>query len=178
MINTWIEAFIKPQETFTKEKANASFGGAALNLAIAAVISAVLAYLFNLAMSAFSGVEPVVLLLPLTIDAIIVFEFIYVGVIYVIARLLGGNGGYVTLLYFASLYAPVVALLGSIPLVSILVGLYSIYLFVIAVKESQNISTGRAAVAVFIPLVLLILMIVFAAVLVAVLVGSAVSSQI
>jgi len=163
MINLWINAFLKPKETFAAEKNNASFGKAILNLFVAGVIAGVLGAIISLIFSIFFPIfafSAVIYLLAYPI-LLPIGEIITVAIIFVLAKLLGGTGSFKSLLYTFSLFSPALALLGSIPLVSFIAGLYGLYLYFLAVKESQNLSTGRALLATFIiPILVLIIIVI------------------
>ena len=84
----------------------------------------------------------------------IVTYVIAIGVFFVIAKLLGGKGSFTSLFYLSSLYAVPIALISWIPYLGILAILYWYYLLYLTVKESQELSGGKAAGAILIPLIL------------------------
>ncbi len=160
-IQLWINAIMKPRETFTAEKNKGTFFRAAVNLVIAAILSAILSYLtrtyFPEALLFYDvSISPIDPMTILTTHGIsLVLLFIVIGLYYLIAKAMGGRGTYTSLLYLVSLYAVPIAALGAIPFIGILFFLYSIYLEYLAIKESQALSTGRTIGVILIPLVII-----------------------
>ncbi len=96
------------------------------------------------------------LCLPVLAALAIVGMIIVVGIQNLVARALGGEGGFDDLIYaYASFSAPlslIGAAVGLIPVLgclSIFVGLYGLVLNVIAVKAVHRVDTGRAILSVF-----------------------------
>lgn len=172
MIQTWIKAFLKPKETFVQEKTNASIGKAILYIVIGSIIGGILGSIYSLLVSLVFGFGlfslPVfvftlianIVLFPI---ASVIFSFISIGFFFIIAKLLGGKGNFSTLFYFVSLYfvplTTIMYLLIFIPVIGVLfifvLLLYSLYLFYHALKESQELSGGKAILAIIIPIIVL-----------------------
>ena len=110
------------------------------------------------------------------------------GIIYLVARMLGGQGPFSglfsTLAYAAVptlLVAPITVVLNLLGpalaalsgLLGFAVGIWTIVLYVIAIQESMALTTGRAIAALLIPLVVVVLLICLVAVVIGVLIASA-----
>ncbi len=176
--NVWINAFLKPKETFASEKANASLGKGVLYILIGSLIYGIITLIGQLitgiissdALGMISGLIGAVIITPLII---LILDLIFVGVYFVIAKIFGGKGSYTSILYLDSLYTiPQLALMGIFALVPIVGGIlnllllaYSIYLFYLVIKESQELSSGKAIIVTLIPIVLVILLVVLLAIL-------------
>lgn len=85
----------------------------------------------------------------------VIVALIYVGLVQLIARMLGGNGTFEKLFYtFAAFMAPlslVTTTVGAIPFVSLCLGfplaIYGLVLGVMATKAAHDLETGQAAIA-------------------------------
>ena len=170
MINTWVNTITKPKETFAAEKGNASMGKAAVNYIIAGVISGVIAFLATLIGLSQTGSATTTAIgaglgaLGIIVSPIVTLigAFIGVGIIWIFAKILGGKGTYTQLFFLVSLFAIPMAVIGLVivipavgSILGLLVGLYTLYLWVMAVQSSQELSTGRAVAAVLIPIILI-----------------------
>ncbi len=88
------------------------------------------------------------------------------GILWIIARLFGGTGQYLTYAFLLSLfYVPLTAassVLGLIPflggLIAFVIGIYSIYLAILATASAHRLDMGRATWVVLIPLVVAIVL--------------------
>ena len=162
MINTWINAFIKPKETFAKEKANASLSKGFLYYLIAGLISAVILFLavsfFPAIYSVYGAQSSSIFTVIMIRTVLIVFNIITIGMFFAIAKLLGGKGSFTSLFYLASLYAVPIALISWIPYLVVLAILYAYYLLYLAVKESQELAGGKAVAVTLISIILVILL--------------------
>lgn len=104
-------------------------------------------------------------LITAPIFTIVVF-YIFSGILYVLAKVFGGTGDFTVQSYLLSLVAVptgiVNSVLGLVPvlgILSIVVGLYAIFLDVYAIKSSHALDTTKAAVVVLIPVVVVIVLI-------------------
>ena len=164
----FIESVLKPKETFAAQKSKASIGSAVKNYAIAGLIMGVIYFVLALTSTLASGnimagvTGGVILLIGVPVF-LGFFAIIGTGFIFVIAKLLGGNGSYTSLLYLNSLYSPLIYFLSLIPFVGFLASIYSVYLFFLSVKESQELNSGRAAIVVAIPIILTVIIAVLIA---------------
>src|SRR5262249_32203263 len=88
--------------------------------------------------------------------------FIAMGILYVIARLLGGRGTYLEQSYASSLsYIPLQglsAILGLIPILggiaAFALGIYQLVLTAFAIAASHHLSLGRATLTILLPAIL------------------------
>lgn len=90
----------------------------------------------------------------------IIMLFVVGVIVHVFVYLLGGRRGIVeTLKAFAYGDTPG-QLFGWIPIVGFIAWLYSLYLWIIGIRELQEMSTSRAALAVILPVLILIVLLV------------------
>jgi hypothetical protein len=96
--------------------------------------------------------------------------FVWTGLVYLLGRLFGGTGAFGELAYDIALFwAPIAvirALIGVIAIgpvaaiggiIGLIVGLYNIYLSWLSVQSGMNLSPGKAAGVIAIPLVVILL---------------------
>jgi hypothetical protein len=114
-----------------------------------------------------TGVADIVSIIVGSVFAIIVIvplliiSFITVGISHIFVSLLGGKNGF-SQTYKAAAYGnSSTFVLGWIPVIGGLAALYSLYLFIKGISVLQNMSMGRAAAAVLIPLFVVIVLVVF-----------------
>ena len=166
----WIAALTKPKETFAAEKANATAVEGAKHVALAygalglfgAIINLVLEEAAGVALPARMpriGVVGLIVLPVFNVIAAVLLTTFGTGVLWVIAKLLGGKGSFAQQYYLSALYlAPfaVINLLTNIfgifsPLLALLVNLltfiYGLYLLTLVLKEAHEFSTLRAVAA-------------------------------
>lgn len=115
----WIPALTKPTETFTKQKGKASLGDAVIAMCLAGLvggaIGGLLAGLTGLVVGAIAGLIVSGLLSPLIVN----------GVIWVMAKILGGKGSYSEQTYFYSLFAaPILIIGGVLTLIPVVGGIF------------------------------------------------------
>ena len=89
----------------------------------------------------------------------VIISILGAGILFVIAKVLGGKGSYSSIFYLASLYAVPLAFVSWIPIVSLLASLYSIYLIYLVIKISQDRSSERAIATVLIPIILVFIVV-------------------
>lgn len=135
---------------------------------IAGIISAVVSFVINMIFSTatggaagavvagLSGIFGIIVIPIITV----ILSFIIVGIYFILAKILGGTGSYSSLFYLMSLYAIPVGILSSIPILGILAALYGLYLAFLAIKESQQLSTGKAIIPIIIMIILTVILIV------------------
>lgn len=157
----YIDAFLKPAETFAAQKANADLGKGILNFALGGLIYGILLFIITAILSAATGNLAGIVVGAVYIVAapivVVIAELIGLLVPFVLSKFAGGTGSYSSLFYLTSLYEVPVLALQAIPVVGWLVSFYSIYLFYHALKESQGLSSGRARAVVLIPLALVVI---------------------
>lgn len=174
----WLDALIRPEETFKRERHNASLGDAMLNVGAAGLISGIMLGLLVFLLTAIipSAGKDVILGFGILGFIVVVVGYPILSVfgllmgssiIFIVAKIFGGKGDFTTQTYLFSLFmAPIsiIQILGFIPLigilVSLIVGLYSLYLYVVALREVHSFSTGRAILTILIPAVLAIIAVI------------------
>jgi hypothetical protein len=183
MIQTWIRVLSGPkEETFEQEQAspNATLSTALIWTVIAAVAAAIFGFIQSLIFASsaqgmlgmisqmvnqmmgaglFAGAGGAGAFAGIIITPIAFL--IGVGIIHLIANLLGGRGDFGRFAYLAAaIQAPVSiisSLLGFIPVlggcVALLISIYSIVLEYFAIKVSYKLTSGRAIAVIAIPLI-------------------------
>jgi len=167
IFSLWKNAVMNPKETFVKEKANASVGIGILYYFIAFLISGLLGMLglfINI------GTAITVTGAGVVIGAAIVGSILTIigqGILFIIAKLLGGKGTIIQQYYLVALYAAPLTILSSvislIPLVgllSLLIGLYELYLLLLVLTEVHQYGMGKAALTVFLPAIIILILLV------------------
>jgi hypothetical protein len=181
-VETWIKALTQPKDSTYEDIAmdpGASLMKGALWLAgfgfIGGLISGIIRAIFGTsAMQQFSDVFSQYGDMPMDIPVrtgggfmsvvggafggmfgAVIGALIYVGLVQVIAKMLGGKGNFEKLFYtFAAFAAPLSLItntVGAIPFVSLCLGfplaIYGLVLAVMATKASHDLETGQAAIA-------------------------------
>ncbi len=204
ILRTWRNAVSAPRKTFGAElKHRHKLAQGAMHIVIAAVISAIIIGLSGQAGQLYGWLAPLSAgTTALFIVGLIVFAailntigwLVWSGILYLIARALGGKGGYTGQSYLIAIYsaplsilaAVVTALLGAWnpataltaaaiigTLIAAVIALYQLYLLTLALKLNHRYSTGRAVLTWLIPiLVVLVIAALFVGFLVATLVAA------
>lgn len=193
----WFETFkrviLEPSQYFEEEKRNDGFGYplkfAVTSIIITGVISATQISALGMAsmgMSEASGITgastfflagiiliaaPILGILGLLITSAIYHLFVY---------LLGGREGYrktLAALEYGTAVSPINSLFSFIPilgsLISLILGIYTLYIEIRAIENFQKMSTGRAALALLLPVgIFVVVMIALFILFVAILAGS------
>lgn len=171
IVSKWLETaqnvLRSPVEFFSYEERRGGFGYplkfALISLFLTAVISAVGALIFGagtgMAEGGFAAAlatligTPIMGIIGLFIGAAFIHLFVYI---------FGGDFGYsrtFAVLAYATVIAPISALVGLIPVIGGVLGLvvflYGLYIEIKGIEIFQNLSTGRAAAAVILPAVIL-----------------------
>ncbi|MCX6777490.1 MAG: Yip1 family protein [Candidatus Micrarchaeota archaeon] len=176
-IELWTGLVRAPEATLKAKKG--SLSDAAI---VCLVISLINAVLFGLAAVVLLGISHgaeglaagtfgAVLVGVIIVVGGVIYVFVMSAIYYVFAKLLGGKGTYPENAYAYSLVyslSPVlfainlafslIPYLGS--LVSLAVSLYMLYIYAIAIKTANSLSTGRAVAVVVIPIIVLFLIII------------------
>ncbi len=165
---------LHPAETFRRLR-DESLGDAFVDYGILLVIYAVVSSLI-----AWAGIFLIFSLIPfgrgfglvpaasfplLVIGNIVFFILgLVIGgaILHLFVYLVGGRKGLEQTLKAVMYSATPVFILGWIPVLGFLAVLYSLFLEIIAVRELQEISTGRAVMAVFLPFLLILILVVLA----------------
>jgi len=174
-----IKGFIlSPVETFRKVK-DTDYGDTLVYFLILVLINTILSIpimLFLLPSAWFSGIFTMfglgtlsgfwfVIFAVMMIIASVVFLFIGSAWLHLWVYVFGGRNGYRETLKALAFGDTPALLLGWIPMIGILAGIWALVLSVLGVRELQGISTGRALgaflVAVIIPVFFLVLLAAF-----------------
>ncbi len=82
------------------------------------------------------------------------------GIFYGLAKMFGGEGDFQGLMR-GNAYAAIPSALGGIPILGFLIGLWSLYLYILNVRENMSLTTGKAVAVVLIPVAIVILLVIF-----------------
>lgn len=189
----WLGVFTNPHETMKKEM-KGSLGDGVKDLLVSSIPYAILSGIVTLVNelifggNILSGILSFIMSVVLLPIVVLVAMLLGTGVVWVIAKVLGGKGTYTSQFYLSALVASgglvistVLVIPTAIPLiglifaiVSFVIGLYQIYLYMKLVRMTHSVSRVVAAISVLLPLavVAIILFVLFAA-MVAAIMGSA-----
>ena len=150
----WIDSVTKPKETFSAEKQNSDFVKGSINYVIAGVVGAILGLVISLATgSPFAGLQAASIVTSPIVG--IIMALIATLVYFIVSKLFGGHGAFKEIYYLMSLYQVPMAILMAIPIVNILAGLYSLYLFYLIIMETQGLSSGKSIIVVLLPIIVI-----------------------
>jgi len=163
MYEAWKAALLTPEKVLAAAKRKASLEGGAKELAIGFAIAGVISGIVTTIYTFGVGVGSIIMAPIGMVIGGLVGSLIFNAIVYVVAKVLNGKGQYGTQFHLGALVMVPVAIvnaaLGIIPvlggLLGFVVSLYGIWLNILAVKEAHGFSTGRAAAAVLLPLVVL-----------------------
>ncbi len=167
----WKRVLTKPEQTFKAEIKKSSPEGFTKNLAVAGLITGfivgiVTALGFSGTLFGALGSITAFVLVLVAMPLLFIFgALINSAVVYVFSWLLGGKGNFTNQSYLISLYAApiniIVYVLMFIPLVNILaiivLGIYSLYLLTLALKQVHSFNTGKAILVWLLPIVISLL---------------------
>jgi hypothetical protein len=143
---------IDPEESFRQSSAD-DLGEALMYFAVLLAINAVLSGIISMALGTVTtGIVTVIFdfiswIIGLFVTGIVVHIFVVLFI--------GGKG--IEQTFKVMMYGATPALLlGWIPLVSIIAGLWSLVLYILGIRELHETTTGKAAAAVIVPFVLLL----------------------
>ena len=170
-ISTWINAVTHPKETFAAEKPNSSVVKGLAYYFIAYLTGGIIGIFWTATTNPSSlpnNVSAWGTLIGLIIGFAIILPIITLflqGIIFILAKLLGGKGTIIQQYYLVALYSAPLYIIGSliglIPfwqvnfLLQIIIFFYSLYLTVLMLKETHIFSLGKAVMT------LVILVLVF-----------------
>jgi hypothetical protein len=184
LLDDWLDTFESvltgPTDYFRSEERRDGFGYS-LKFAI---VSLVIAAVFNAARAGFVGPTQLSQVLPLGSSALIALGVLVVSpiigvlgllissaLVHIFVALFGGEAGYsetLSAFEYATAISPLTALMSLVPvlggLVNLVLGIYGIYIQVKALENFQGLSTWKALGAVILPGVILIGLVVAAAV--------------
>lgn len=174
----WIPALTKPGETFSKLKGKASLVDAVIVMAVVGLISGILMGLLAGPVGIIGGA------IGGAIGAVIM-SLVGVGVVWLIAKLLGGKGEFTQQYYvFTLFWAPITLIngvLGLVPvigsLVSGLLSLYALYPLTLSIKQVHKLDTLKAVLAWLIPGIVLAIIAVIVGAALAAMLGMAYLAQ-
>ena len=150
---SWVKALTVPKvETFDEEQRQATIEKAVVGMAIAGVAAGILGALVALASGDVGAA--IVSIIGGPIFAVIGL-FIMSGILFIVAKVLGGTGDFVVQTYLVSIiYAPINIVRG-IPFVGSVVGglasLYALYPLTFALQSVHKVPTGKAVLIWLIP---------------------------
>jgi hypothetical protein len=164
----WIPVLTKPAVTFAKEaKKKAPLGDAIAIVALAILISSLLGVLAQGMMGSLLA-SPLEAIASLAIGTVFVTIIVLTmtGIMYLIAKFLGGKGEFKQQFYFYSLFGvPTMILggvLGLIPMIgsilNIVLSVYVLWPLTLSIKQVHKIDTVRAVLAWLIPGIVVVIL--------------------
>ncbi len=163
MPGAWLQSVTEPKQSFATEVNNAGYARGLAGFIVSGLISGIGSSLLSLVIATPAAILAAPLAIAYSLGAAVILPFILLGMNWLIAKLLGGQGGFKQLYYLVSLYQPAIAVVSLVPLVNIVAWIYAVYLLVLALKESQKLSTGRAIAAILIPFAIVLVLVLFVA---------------
>jgi hypothetical protein len=147
VVNSWITSVTKPNvQTYAAEVPRADQNRLLMSVGLATVISAVLGLIGGIFSHNMVGS-----FLTALIGTPLGF-FIGQGIIYLLARAMGGTGSFMTQSYVMSTFWAPLLVLRSIPIVGgfigIIAGLYSLYLTYLALQPTQRLDSTKSMMVV------------------------------
>ena len=172
-----VKGFIlEPSKTFDTTKEDTLedalkyyVGITAIFSAISAVLSAFASTLFGSIMGGFgmmvgasAGIAGAISIFVILLILMVIWAFIGGAISHIFVYIVGGRKGIVKTI-IALMYADTPYLLfGWIPIIGLILAIWSLVLSVLGIRQFQELTTGRAILAIFIPIIV-IGIIVFAA---------------
>ena len=138
LIQTYKAAIMTPKEFFPNMPLSGGLQQPAMFYLSIAVVNAFFMMLFKLnnpIAAIFGGIVALI--------AIMIGGFIGAGITMLIAKALGGNGNYEQT-YRACAYGSAPHVLGWLPIINAIAGLYSLFLVKLALERAHNLSSGKA----------------------------------
>jgi|SRR3989344_1339236 len=121
-------------------------GWGILTLVLTGAVVGLLATLLTLGLGAF-----LIVLYPIMM---VVGLYIGAGILYLVSKIFGGNGTYMGLVRPSSV-SSYISILGLIPFVGFLAGIWNIVVWVVTVSETQKLSVGKSVAVVLIPMIII-----------------------
>ena len=172
-LSAWISAFFRPVETYEAEKGNALFSGTLVYLLLIGLVSGALSFLLYLVGSALGDslalqvgiAEAFLTYLIISPLFLTVLAFIFSAFLFVVAKVLGGKGGYIqqtfglTLVYGGLVLVSIpFSILARLPfvgflfaLISLLPLIYAIYGYFLLLRHMHGVSSLRTAIIMLVP---------------------------
>jgi hypothetical protein len=171
MLDSFVEKvkgfILNPGETFQKSKADdmeTSLPYFAILVLINAILSAIVAAILPLPMYTGmpGGVSLPILVFFIVLVAEFIFTLIFAAWLHLWVYLFGGRKGIGQTMNAVIYGSTPSLLLGWIPVISILFGLWSVVLWALGVRDLHELSTGKAiaavVIAILIPLVIILIL--------------------
>ena len=142
VINSWISSVTKPSvQTFAAEVPRTSQNRLIMSVGLATVIAAVLGLIGGLLSGNATGFIGSLIGTPIGF-------FVGQGVIYLIAKMVGGNGSYMEQSWVMSTFWAPILVLTNIPIIGGFIGifawLYSLYLTYLALQPTHRMDSTKA----------------------------------
>jgi hypothetical protein len=142
VVNSWIAAITKPSvQTFAAEVPRTSQNRLIMSVGLATVIAAVLGLIGGFISGNGTGFIGSLIGTPIGF-------FVGQGVIYLIAKMLGGNGSYMEQSWVMSTFWAPILVLTNIPIIGGIIGLvawiYSLYLMYLALQPTHRMNSSKA----------------------------------
>ena len=140
---------LSPVETFQKVK-DEDLGPLMKYFVILTLIFSILPVKFPFMAGTAGGLAAVVTFITLLISLLIGL-FVGAAIVHIFVYLLGGRKGYTQTVKAIGYGMTPSLLLGWIPFLNIIVGIWALIVEIIGIRELQEMSTGKAALAVILP---------------------------
>src|SRR5689334_2402673 len=142
VVNSWIAAITKPSvQTFAAEVPRTSQNRLIMSVGLATVIAAVLGLISGLLSGSATGFIGSLIGTPIGF-------FVGQGIIYLIAKMVGGNGSYMEQSWVMSTFWAPILVLTNIPIIGGIIGLvawiYSLYLTYLALQPTHRMNSSKA----------------------------------
>ncbi len=177
-INAWKEVILRPSDFYRSMPKTGGYADpltfAAISFIIYGLLTALLAGVFGRGMYMGGmyggtyggmygnvgefGLFAILMTLIITPIAGIISLFIEAAILYIIYKILGGEGSYEGTVRFVS-YATAVMVVSWIPIVGWIAGIYGIYLYIVGGMYVHDVSMGKSAVAVLLPMILVLILV-------------------
>ena len=175
-IKTWKEVMLRPSDFFRRMPTTGGYNDPIIFALISIVLSVLFFVLFRHGMFIF-GVQSSILKLGIMHGPIFNFltysniikpfaigiqcSFIMAQAFNLVSKALGGTGSYEGTIRFLS-YATAVQILSWIPLIGLIVWIYGLYLNIVGGSFVHKVSMGKSAIAILLPVVILIIIFIVA----------------
>jgi hypothetical protein len=166
-IENWKEVIQRPSDFYKRMPMTGGYADPLIFAAISYIIYGLFAALFNAGMSIGSmygmygkesSLSMVVVSVILEPVVGIISIFIEATILYIVYRILGGMGSYEGTVRFIS-YATAVMVFSWVPFIGLIVLIYEVYLYIVGGMFVHNVSMGRSAVAVLLPIILIFILV-------------------
>ncbi|AKB34634.1 hypothetical protein MSSAC_0044 [Methanosarcina siciliae C2J] len=170
-IETWKEVIQRPSDFYRRMPTTGGYNEPITFAALSYLIYWLLTALFNRGMMrgmyGYGGIiefgfSTAIITAVVALFISIISVFIGAAILYVIYKVLGGSGTYEGTVRFIS-YATAVMVVSWIPFIGWIFGLYGIYLYIVGGMVVHDVSMVKSAIAVLLPIVVIILLAVIAA---------------